>query len=206
MTERYSSGAISAAQELPEQGETFSPAEFSHRMQGDSEVMANATVDLGEKVSDFIERDPAAALNPELEQRNRHIQQGLGNFAFVRDAVARGDIKGITKVQQRRLEQLEEDAEDILATITDGEFDPSKDAFRQLEQVFSEGQYVAPESIAPDLAAEISEGSQLVAELVRAEKIKPGDPHRAYLSKRIAVATAKAIDLPAPREEWEKAA
>ncbi len=205
MVERFHSGDVTQTGATPDSD--FDAGKFSQRMREDPEVMARAAVDLGEKVSDYIELNPTEAL--EQEQQTGHIQRNLANFAFVREAVANGDIKGITKIQQRRLEekldQLEEGAEDMVATMT-GEVDPKRSAFRQLEQVFAEGEYYAPESIAPDLAAEIMEGSRVVADVVSGKEIKIEDSHRDYLSKKIAGATVKAISLPAGREEWERAA
>lgn len=200
MTEQYPAGNNTQSESQP----GFDAFSFSEEVRADPELMAEAVQDVGARVSDFIEQYPETALNPEFEGKNQYIQHSLGNLAFVREAIDDGRITGVKKEFKRRLEVLEEDAEDMLTAIGDVDVDPHKDPVRQLERVFADGHWVS-EALAPDLAAEVMEASKLIGDIAKSEKVKmPGA--RSYLSKKIAVAASRAIELPIRRDEWNKAA
>ena len=200
MTERYTPSSAAGTSE----SSGFDAFAFSEEIKANPDVMAEAVEDVGARVSDFVEQYPDIALDPEFEARHKYIQRELGTLAFIRESVEDGRITGLNKDHRRRLQTLEEDAEDLLTSIGDVDIDPRKDPVRQLERVFSEGHQV-PESLAPDIAAQVMESSQLIRDITKNEKVKTEGAND-YLSSKIAVATMKAIELPMHRDDYDKAA
>ena len=202
MTERPPSNNVEQTNDLVDS--RFNAFAFSEEVRENPELMAEAVEDVGARVSDFIEQYPDIAFDPEFEGRHQYIQHALGNLAFIRDSIDDGRITGLKKAYIDRLDTLSEDAEDILVSMGDVDIDFHKDPVRQLERVFSEGHPVS-ESLAPDIAAEVIESSQFIRDITTDERVKMKGVSD-YLSKKIAIAAGRAIEIPIHRDEWDKAA